>query len=184
MTRPERSLARWESAVEKQIREAMGRGELDNLPAAGQPLPGLGGPYDDEWWIKAKLRREQLSYLPPAIALRREVEVAREQVATAPSEAAVRKIVADLNSRIVEVNSTTVTGPTSTIMPTAGPDVPSMPGISRRRPARTTAGSPPSDARSSVASACAPSHRTMSSACSTNSPIPNVETAGRSATRR
>ena len=65
----------------------------------------------------AGTQRTSRSAYTPAIALRREVEVAREQIATAPSEAAVRKIVADLNSRIVEVNSTTVTGPTSTIMP-------------------------------------------------------------------
>jgi DnaJ family protein C protein 28 len=36
--KPKRTLEEWESAVEKQIREAMERGEFDHLPGAGKPL--------------------------------------------------------------------------------------------------------------------------------------------------
>jgi hypothetical protein len=111
------TLAEWESAVERQILEGIARGEFDNLPGAGKPLPGLDDPRDEEWWVKAKLRREQVSYLPPALAVRKELEAALEQIAAATSEVTVRRIVAEINERIVHVNSHTITGPPSTLMP-------------------------------------------------------------------
>jgi DnaJ homologue, subfamily C, member 28, conserved domain len=111
------TLADWENWVERQIREGIERGEFDNLPGAGKPLPGLDGPRDEEWWVKAKLRREQLSYLPPALAVRKELEVALERIAEATSEDTVRRIVTEINERIVHVNSHTITGPPSTLMP-------------------------------------------------------------------
>src|SRR5919112_6797204 len=60
--------------VEHKIREAAERGAFDNLPGAGKPIPDLDTPYDELWWIKDKLRRENLSYLPATLALRKEVE--------------------------------------------------------------------------------------------------------------
>jgi Domain of unknown function (DUF1992) len=112
-----RTLAEWEDLVERQIREGIERGEFDNLPGAGKPLAGLDGPRDEEWWAKEKLRREKVSYLPPALAVRRELEVALERIAQATSEATVRRIVTEINERIVYVNSHTITGPPSTLMP-------------------------------------------------------------------
>ena len=111
------TLADWENAVERQIREGIERGEFDNLPGAGKPLAGLDGPHDEEWWIKEKLRRENVSYLPPALAVRKELEVALERIAQATSEATVREIIIEINERIVHVNSRTTTGPPSTLMP-------------------------------------------------------------------
>ncbi len=111
------TLADWENLVERQIREGIERGEFDNLSGAGKPLAGLDGPRDEEWWVKDKLRREQVSYLPPALAVRRELEVAIERIAGAASEETVRQIVAEINDRIVQVNSHTITGPPSTLMP-------------------------------------------------------------------
>jgi hypothetical protein len=61
---------RFENWVERQIREAQERGEFDNLPGAGKPLPGLTGQYDEMWWVKQVAQREQLSLLPPLLALR------------------------------------------------------------------------------------------------------------------
>ena len=58
-----------------------------------------------------------MSYLPPALAVRRELEVALERIAQATSEVTVRQIVTDINERIVHVNSHTITGPPSTVMP-------------------------------------------------------------------
>jgi len=110
-------LSDWESAVERQIREGIDRGEFDNLPGAGKPLEGLDGPHDEEWWVKQKLRREQVSGLPPALAVRKELEVAIDQIAAATSERTVRQIVAEINERIVRVNSRTISGPPSTVSP-------------------------------------------------------------------
>lgn len=45
----------FENWVDRQIREAMERGEFDNLPGAGKPLEL--DPSED-WWIKAKMARE------------------------------------------------------------------------------------------------------------------------------
>jgi Domain of unknown function (DUF1992) len=42
---------RWESAVDRQIREAQEAGEFDRLPGLGRPLPGAGGEYDEDWWV-------------------------------------------------------------------------------------------------------------------------------------
>ena len=64
----------WESWVEEQIRDAMERGEFDDLPGARKPLPGIDRPHDDMWWVREKLKRENLSFLPPALAVRKELE--------------------------------------------------------------------------------------------------------------
>jgi hypothetical protein len=107
----------FEGWIDRQIRQAQERGDFDNLPGKGKPLPGLDGSRDDDWWIKRKLKQEQLSYLPPALALRKEVEDARARIATATTEAAVRSEVAAINARIREVNSRSIDGPPSTQMP-------------------------------------------------------------------
>lgn len=107
----------WESWIDQQIREATERGEFNDLPGKGKPLPGLDRPHDDLWWVKDKLRRENLSYLPPTLAVRREVEEARDLIATAPSEEAVRTIVAKINARIRAVNSRATKGPPSRLVP-------------------------------------------------------------------
>ncbi len=89
--------ARWESALDKQIREAQERGEFDNLPGSGKPLSGLDEPYDENWWVKGLLRREAL---PDDPSLRKEIEGLPERVGRLTLESSVREIVADLNNRI------------------------------------------------------------------------------------
>ncbi|MFF8813742.1 DnaJ family domain-containing protein [Streptomyces pactum] len=90
----------FETWADRQIREAEERGEFNELPGFGKPLPGLDRPYDDEWWVKEKMRREQLSYLPPALALRKEAEDALAAVERARSERQVREILAGINEKI------------------------------------------------------------------------------------
>jgi DnaJ-like protein len=107
----------FESWVERQIREATERGEFDNLPGAGKPIDDLDEPHDELWWVKRKLRRENFSYLPPTIALRKEAEDALEAASQAGSEAEVRRIVADINARIVEGNRKAASGPPLNLMP-------------------------------------------------------------------
>jgi Domain of unknown function (DUF1992) len=103
--------------VERQIREAMERGEFDNLPGAGKPIPDLDKPHDDLWWIKDKLRRENLSYLPATLALRKEAEDALAAALRARSEAQVRRIVAAINKKIVDGNRKAASGPPLNLMP-------------------------------------------------------------------
>jgi hypothetical protein len=103
--------------VERRIREATERGEFDNLPGAGKPIPDLDKPHDELWWVRQKLRREDLAYLPPTIALRKQAEEALQAAAEAASEAEVRRIVADINARIVEGNRKAASGPPLNLTP-------------------------------------------------------------------
>ena len=108
---------RFETWVEKRIREATERGEFERLPGAGKPLPGLGKPYDEMWWVKQKLRDENLSYLAPSLALRREVHDTLNAAMAARSEREVREIVDRLNQTIVEAHRTGLRGPPLTVTP-------------------------------------------------------------------
>ena len=103
--------------VERKIREAAERGAFDNLPGAGKPIPDLDKPHDELWWIKRKLRDEQLATLPPTIALRKEAEEALLAAARAGSEEQVRRIVAEINARIVEGNRKAASGPPLNLAP-------------------------------------------------------------------
>ncbi|MFB6556762.1 DUF1992 domain-containing protein, partial [Streptomyces sp. NPDC056405] len=57
----------YESWVEKQIRESTERGGFEDLPGFGKPLRNLDRPYDEMWWIKEKMDREQVSFLPASL---------------------------------------------------------------------------------------------------------------------
>ena len=46
--------------AENRIRDAIERGEFDNLEGAGQPLD-LDACYDPDWWIRRKIKREGLT---------------------------------------------------------------------------------------------------------------------------
>jgi hypothetical protein len=107
----------FKSWVERQIREAMERGEFDNLPGAGKPIPDLDKPHDELWWVKRKLRREQLSHLPATLAVRREAEDALAAASRAQSEREVREIIAAINAKIVETNRKAASGPPLNLMP-------------------------------------------------------------------
>ena len=89
----------FETWVDRQIREAQERGEFDNLPGVGKPIPGLDA--DDElWWVKQYLRRENLSYLPPTLALRKEVEQVLAAVPEATSDSAVREMIGKIRAAL------------------------------------------------------------------------------------
>ena len=102
----------YESWVERQIREATERGEFDNLPGAGQPIPGLTGQDEENWWVRRFLEREKISMpLPTSLALRKEVADLPETLADVRDEAAARQIVEDLNRRITDSHRRQVDGP-------------------------------------------------------------------------
>ena len=95
----------FESWVDKQMREATGRGEFRDLPGFGRPLPDSGRPYDEQWWLRDKLRREGESLdalLPTPLRLRKEIHRLPEIVRGLRDERAVRARVADLNQEILD----------------------------------------------------------------------------------
>jgi hypothetical protein len=107
---------RYESAIDRQIREARERGEFDNLPGAGKPLPGYGQPDDENWWLRDWIRRENITgVLPATLALRREIEDLAPTVAAKKTETAVRRYVADLNERVERANRGHLDGPPVTL---------------------------------------------------------------------
>jgi hypothetical protein len=107
----------WETWIDRQIREGMERGDFDGLPGHGKPLQDVDRPHDELWWVRDKLRREGVSYLPPTLALRKDVEDARAAIDAATSEAEVRQIVSEINDRIRAVNRMATAGPPSNLMP-------------------------------------------------------------------
>ena len=107
----------WESWIDKQIRDAMERGEFDDLPGKGKPLPDIDTPRDELWWVRGLLKRENVQFLPPTLQVRKDLDEVRERIAATDDEAVVRKLVAEINEKIREVNRSVVTGPPSTLFP-------------------------------------------------------------------
>lgn len=90
----------FESFVDRQIRQAGERGDFEDLPGFGKPLASLDAPYDELWWIKGKLHREGFAVLPPALALRKEAEDAREALKAARTERQARALLTEVNTKI------------------------------------------------------------------------------------
>ena len=93
---------RYESPVERAIREAQERGEFDDLPGAGKPLD-LGDTSDPMWWVRRLAEREQLDFtgaLPPAVALRKEAQTFPESLVELRTEESVRAVLEDFNRRV------------------------------------------------------------------------------------
>ena len=102
----------FESWIDRQIREAQERGEFDNLPGAGKPIPGLNGRDEEDWWVKSLLERENLRPpLPGSLMLRREAEDIEQTVADLRREEQVREVVEDLNARIIDARRRGIDGP-------------------------------------------------------------------------
>lgn len=101
-----------EDWVERQIRMAQERGEMDNLPGMGKPLPKReGGALE---WVTRKLREENhdtSALLPPSLAIPKEVDALPARLRQIRTEQEVRDLVADLNERIMDVHRRPQVGP-------------------------------------------------------------------------
>ncbi|ASR03464.1 DUF1992 domain-containing protein [Gordonia rubripertincta] len=97
---------RYESRVERMIREAAERGDFDDLPGTGKPLD-LSDSDDPDWWVKRKIRDENLdssALLPAPLQLRREAQDFPESLRDIADETAVRDILVDFNHRVREAH--------------------------------------------------------------------------------
>ncbi|MDZ7679038.1 MAG: DUF1992 domain-containing protein [Acidimicrobiales bacterium] len=117
MTERKPSGMTWETWIDRQIREAQERGEFDGLSTAGQPIPDLLAPRDEDWWHKKLLQREGVDTLPRTLQVRRQLDRALADIAAADDEGAVRDIVDTVNQAILEVNRKAASGPPSNLMP-------------------------------------------------------------------
>jgi len=101
--------ARW---IDLEIQRAIERGEFDDLPGAGKPIPDLDTTHDPDWWIKRLIEREQITgVLPPALALRGEDARLDDVLDAQRAERRVREIVEDFNARVVEARRQLLGGP-------------------------------------------------------------------------
>ena len=107
----------WETWIDRQIRVGMENGAFDELPGRGKPMRDLDRPRDEMWWVRDKVRRENLRHVSPTVQVRRELDAALAAIAAAPSEAVVRDTVARINERVRWVNSRPTEGPPSTVAP-------------------------------------------------------------------
>ena len=104
--------------TEELIRRAQAEeGDFSQLPGAGKPLPGIGEPYDPDWWLKKLIQREQLSLLPPSLELLRKVETELGNLRNLSDERLVRTRVEALNREIAKVNARASEGPATRLGP-------------------------------------------------------------------
>jgi hypothetical protein len=103
--------------VDLQVRQAMERGDFDNLPGAGKPIKDLGDPHDPNWWIKKLVERENVALLPPSVALRKEDAELDATLDGLTSEAEVRRHLQDFNDRVIAARYRTPEGPPLVTMP-------------------------------------------------------------------
>ena len=93
----------FETWVDHQISQGMARGDFDGLAGAGKPLPRSSLDETGYEWVVAKARRENLDLLgmlPPGLALRKERDDLPRRAQPLPTEAAVRALAEDYNTRV------------------------------------------------------------------------------------
>ena len=103
----------WDSWIDRAIRDAEQRGEFDDLPGRGKPIPDLDAEYDEAWWVKGLLRRENLSLLPDSLQLELFAQQERARIGALDDEPEVRRQLGDLNATIKERLMRVTSGPPS-----------------------------------------------------------------------
>ncbi len=103
--------------VDLQIRQAMERGEFDDLPGTGKPIEGLGAQHDPDWWLKRLVERERIAVLPASLALRKEDAELDDRLDLLRTEKEVRAEVEDFNARVIRARYSPAEGPPLITMP-------------------------------------------------------------------
>ena len=102
-----REQARW---VDLQVQKAIERGEFDDLPGKGKPLPRLDD--DPNWWLKKLIERERITgVLPEALQLRKDDAELDAQLDRQSSERVVRELLEVFNQRVVNARRQLQGGP-------------------------------------------------------------------------
>ena len=113
----EARIAMQQTWVDQQIRVAMARGDFDDLPGKGKPLPDLGDSHDPDWWVKKLVERENVAVLPPSVQLRKEDAELDARLDTMTRETDVRREVEDFNARVIAARYRLPEGPPLVTMP-------------------------------------------------------------------
>ena len=99
------------SWVDLQVRQATARGDFDDLPGLGRPIDGLGEEHDPDWWVKKLVDREQVSVLPPALAIRNEDAELDDLLDSLSAEREVRRELEEFNARVRSARIQPLGGP-------------------------------------------------------------------------
>ena len=110
-------IAQQQTWVDLQVRQAMDRGDFDDLPGAGKPIADLGETHDPDWWLKKLVEREHVALLPPSAALRKEDAELDDTLDALTTEAEVRRHDEDFNARVIAARYRTPEGPPLVTMP-------------------------------------------------------------------
>ncbi len=91
--------------AEQRIREAMERGEFDNLPNRGRPLN-----LTDDLWLPEDIRvayrvLRNAGYVPPEAELRKEITSLRELIDTIDEDKERLKRIRQLNFKLLQLNT-------------------------------------------------------------------------------
>ncbi len=97
--------------VDTVVDQAIRRGEFDDLPLQGKPIPGLTGTYDPDWWLKRLVEREQITGVLPPAQLRKDDAELDATLDRESSEDRVRQVVEDFNARVVDARRQLLGGP-------------------------------------------------------------------------
>ena len=128
--------------VDVVVDQAMRRGEFDNLPLQGKPIPGLTGTHDPDWWIKGLIERENITGLLPSAQLRKDAAELDDKLDLEAMEVRVREIVTDFNARVVDARRQLQGGP-PVVTPTRDVDEEVARWQARRAARRTASSGPP-----------------------------------------
>ena len=108
---PGTSFGSW---IDRQIAAAEARGEFADLPGAGKPLPPSSGRDAATDWALRRAKEGDLdtsAFLPPSLAIPREIQDLPGKLAKVRTEREVREIVTDLNDRIRQAHARPQEGP-------------------------------------------------------------------------
>ncbi|MBL0886015.1 DUF1992 domain-containing protein [Myceligenerans sp. I2] len=97
--------------VDTVIDQAMRRGEFDDLPLQGKPIPGIKGTHDPDWWVKNLIERERITGVLPAAQLRQDAAGLADQLDRESAEERVREIVEEFNARVIDARRQLTGGP-------------------------------------------------------------------------
>ncbi len=93
-----------ERIAEERIREAMERGEFDDLPLAGKPLPVEPNAFvPEELRLSYKLLKDA-GFLPPEMELRKEILSLKALLATVDDDDERLKLGRRINDRVLRLN--------------------------------------------------------------------------------
>jgi hypothetical protein len=94
----------YEKIVEQRIREAMEKGEFDNLPGKGKPIP-----LEDDIHVPEELRLaykllKNADCLPPELMEKKEILQMEDMLAAIPDEKERYKLIKKINFKIMKLN--------------------------------------------------------------------------------